>query len=252
MGKLRPRVIATLLLSGRSAVKTTNFKNPRYLGDPINIVKIFNDKGVDELAVIDVSTDQAGEPDFQFLGDLAAEAFMPLTYGGKIRSASAAARVFESGIEKVLIGKMLYDQSDEVQQVVQRFGSQAVAGAVDVRNSAFNKKLVWNREAGRSQLSPVDWARHVESLGVGEILLSSVALEGTRRGYDLDLVSKVSDSVSIPVVANGGAGCVADFKAAVDFGASAVAAGSMFCFTGRYDAVLVNYPSEEELADAFR
>lgn len=245
-------MIATLLISGRSAVKTTKFKNPRYLGDPINIVKIFNDKGVDELAVIDVSRDHAGEPDFDFLGDLAAEAFMPLTYGGKIRSASATSRVFESGIEKVLIGKMLFDQSDEVQLVVERFGSQAVAGAVDVRSSVFKNRFVWNRDAGRSRLNPIDWARYVERLGVGEILLSSVALEGSRRGYDLDLVRKVADSVSIPVVANGGAGCVADLKAAVNVGASAVAAGSLFCFTGRFDAVLVNYPSEKELADAFR
>lgn len=249
---MRPRVIATLLIDGKRAVKTRAFSSPRYLGDPINIVKILNDKCVDELVVIDIGARGRGGADFALVDEIASEAFMPVAYGGGISKPGDAEALLTCGVEKLLLGSAIRDSPDVVSRICIDFGAQAVCAVVDYRERRFRSQ----REVvagGRSLrgIGPVAWARRAEELGVGEILLTNMGREGLRSGYDLRVIADVSRAVGVPVVANGGAGVRHDFQAAVRVGASAVAAGSMFCFYGRFDAVLINYPSETELNETF-
>ena len=247
----RPRVIPCLLLSGEKLVKTVRFKQPTYVGDPINAVKIFNDREVDELAMLDISATRGHhDPPYDHLQAIAGECFMPLSYGGGIRTIDQARRLFAIGVEKVVINTAAGDTPALLRAVADEYGSQAVVAGVDVKKDWLGRPRVFTRggttNTGRE---PIEYAKAMEAQGAGEILLNSIDRDGTMAGYDLELITAMSGAVSIPLVACGGAGSIAHLAEAIRAGASAVAAGSLFVFAGPRRAVLINYPSPAELRD---
>ena len=250
---LRTRVIPSLLLSNRRLVKTVRFKKRVYVGDPINTVKIFNDKEVDELVLLDIdATVQKREPDYAYLELVATQCFMPLAYGGGIKSAAQVRRLLSLGIEKVIINSAAVADSDLVREAAEQAGSQSTVVSIDVKKT-WRAKYDIRTHGGRHSTGhdPAEFARKVQDLGAGEILLNSIDRDGTMSGYDLDLIGRVSRAVTIPVVACGGAGKVEHFSQAIAIGgAAAVAAGSMFIFTGHHRAVLINFPSRAVLESA--
>ena len=247
---LRTRVIPCLLVQGQRLVKTVGFRDPRYLGDPINAVRIFNEKEVDELVVLDIiATIERRAPNLRLISELASECFMPLAYGGGIRSLEHLQSIFSLGVEKVVINSEAAARPALVREAAGRFGSQSVIVSIDAKKKWLGGYEVRTR-SGRlgTGLDPARFARDMENAGAGEIFLNSIDRDGTMQGYDLELIRAVSQAVSIPVIACGGAGSLADLAAAVKQGsASAVAAGSMFVFHGKHRAVLINYPSRREL-----
>jgi len=250
----RIRVIPTLLLRGRGFVKTARFDNPVYLGDPVNIVRIFNDKEADELAILDIrATPERRGPLLDLLRDVAGECFMPLSYGGGVGSVEDMHALFAAGFEKVYLNTRAFEDSQLVRTAAGIYGSQSVVVSIDVKKNWLGHYEV-RTHGGRSRtgLTPVRAARLAEELGAGEILLTSIDREGTYQGYDVELLRQVTSAVSIPVVASGGAGKLDDFAAAVyQGGASAVAAGSFFVFHGPHRAVLINMPSPDEFDRIF-
>lgn len=251
---LRTRVIPCLLLRGNGFYKTTKFKNPVYLGDPINILKIFNDKEVDEILVLDIgATSMQKDINMTLLADFASECFMPLGYGGGIKSLEQMKAVFQLGFEKVAINTAAYDNPELITQGANTFGNQSIVISMDVKKSLLGSYEVMTRSGNKKTgRKPVEYAREMEARGAGEILISAIDRDGTMEGYDLKLVKLVASAVSIPVIACGGAGNVEDFGAAVkEAGASAAAAGAMFVFQGPHRAVLINFPSPEELKSVF-
>lgn len=249
----RPRIIPTLLLDEGMMVKTIRFQNPRYLGDVVNAVRIFNNKGVDELCILDISaTRNASAPDMELLHDIATEAFMPLSYGGGVCSIDQVKRLFRSGYEKVIFNTALVNNPGLVKQAVSFAGAQSVVASIDVKTDIFGRESCYI-EDGQTKVgkTAVQMARHAERLGVGEILLTSMNRDGEMKGYDLKLVVSVAESVGIPVIANGGAGGINDIKRVLEEGrADAAAAGSMFVYYGRNKAVLITAPDEDELVRA--
>jgi cyclase len=251
---LQHRVIPCLLLSNGGLVKTRKFKNPVYVGDPINAIRIFNDKEVDELVLLDIkaSLEKRG-PNFDLLSEIASECFMPFAYGGGITSIDQIRTLLRLGIEKVILNTALNQDPAFVREAVATFGSQAITASIDVRRKFFGKQEVMTLAGSQATgLDPVVAACNAEKLGVGEILLTSIDAEGSMSGYDVDLLAKVSQSVSVPVIASGGAGKLEDFRSAVREGhASAVSAGSMFVFYGPHRAVLITYPQYRTLCELF-
>lgn len=250
---LNTRVIPCLLLRNGGLVKTIEFKEAKYVGDPINAVRIFNDKEVDELLFLDIGATAAGAgPSFRLLEDIASEAFMPFGYGGGISDLDHVSRLFSIGIEKVVLNTAAAKNPRLVEQAATIVGSSGVVVSVDVRRDRSGRTSVFVN-GGKDDLrrSPADYARELEGMGAGEIVLTSIDRDGTQAGYDLELIRDVASSVSIPVVASGGAGTLDHFREAVDSGASAVAAGSMFIFHGRHRAVLIRYPEYSKLVSLF-
>jgi imidazole glycerol-phosphate synthase subunit HisF len=247
---LKTRVIPCLLLKNNGLVKSVKFKNPTYVGDPINAVKIFNDKEVDELLFIDIEASrQKRGPNFDFIVKISREAFMPFGYGGGIRNLDDVKALMRLGVEKVSINSYNFENPDFLTAAADICGSQSVVAAIDVKKDLFGNYKVYNYVDGKNaRLNPVEFAQMVEQKGAGEILLNSVDRDGTFTGYDIELIKKVTAAVNIPVVALGGAGCMDDFVKAVQEGhASAVAAGSFFVFYGPHRAVLITYPEKNEL-----
>ena len=244
----RPRIIPCILLDKGDMVKTAAFSNPRYLGDPINAVKIFNNKGVDELCILDRSaTRDSAQPDFDLLKDIATEAFMPLSYGGGITCIEEIKRLFSIGYEKVILNTAMVKNPDLVRDAVAYAGSQSIVASIDVKSDLF-KRMRCYTDGGRvkTAYTPVDLAKRAEGLGVGEILLNAINRDGAMDGYDVELVRSVSDNVSIPVIACGGAGKMADFKSVLIEGhAHAAAAGSFFVYYGTNKAILITAPGEK-------
>ena len=247
----KTRVIPVLLLRGKGLVKTVKFKDPKYIGDPINSVRIFNEKEVDELVFLDITATPEGRgPDFDLLADIAGEAFMPMAYGGGVSSLEQVQRIFALGFEKVVIDTAAYGAPQLIREAVAVYGSQSIVGCVDVRRTLLGRyELHSHAGKTRQSMGLLEHVSALEQLGVGEIIVNSVDRDGTQSGYDLKLLQKVSSAVSVPVVACGGASGLDDFVAAVEHGgASAVAAGSLFVFVGPHRAVLINYPDRAELA----
>lgn len=242
------RVIPCLLLLDGGLYKTVRFSDPKYVGDPINVIRIFNEKEVDEIVVLDIGATTHQKPiDFGLLEDFATECFMPLCYGGGVRRMDDARRLFEAGIEKVSINTAAVEVPGLIEEATDVFGSQSIMVSIDVKSSRLGSRSVVTRSASRrTGLEPAEYAQSVEARGAGEILLTSVDREGTGKGYDLDLVREISDAVNIPVVAHGGAGSLEDLAAGLRSGASAAAAGSLFVFQGPHRAVLISYPTQEE------
>lgn len=248
---LRTRVIPVLLLRGESLVKTVRFGRFTYVGDPCNTVRIFNELEVDELCVLDISATREGrEPNLALLADMANECFMPLSYGGGIRSFEHAAALFRLGVEKVILNTGAIEHPEVVGRIARYYGSQAVIVAIDVKLRRLGGYQVSSRSATvLHRRDPVEWAREVERLGAGEILLTSVDREGTWNGFDVELTARVSDAVRIPVIAHGGGGTVEHIGQVVRRGgASAVGLGSMVVYQKRGMGVLVNFPDRDQLA----
>jgi cyclase len=247
---LRHRVIPALLLSGRGLVKTTRFAKPHYVGDPINAVRIFNDKEVDELLFLDINaTREDRGPQFDVIEDVARECFMPFAYGGGVRDRDTMSRLFALGVEKVALNSAAISNPGLVEEAASIFGSQSVIVSIDVKKRWLSRYEVFSHSGTRGTgLHPTQHAKRMADCGAGEILINSIDRDGTMLGFDLELVRSVTSAVDVPVVACGGAGKLADFAAAVkDGGASAVAAGSMFVFQGPHRAVLITYPEYREL-----
>lgn len=250
---LRTRVIPALLLRNESLVKTKRFGKFTYVGDPANTVRIFNELEVDELLFLDITaTRECRRPNLSVLREIADECFMPLGYGGGIQSLEDAKQVFEIGIEKVALNAAALDNPALITQIAKTYGSQAVIVAIDVKSARFGRQGVFRHTDGRvTRLDPVVWAREAEARGAGEILLTSVDREGTWSGFDLDLVRVVSEAVSIPVIAHGGAATTFDIGRAIrEGGASAVAVGSMVVFQKKGMGVLVNFPDAAALRES--
>lgn len=247
---LKTRVIPCLLLKNAGLVKTVKFKNPKYVGDPINAVKIFNDKEVDELIFLDISAAQSGQgPSLKVVSEIASECFMPLAYGGGVRSLADMRTLFTIGVEKVSVNSAAVDNPRFIREASEVFGAQSIIVSIDVKKNFRGCFEVYTQGGTKnSKIDPVDFARTMEEMGAGEILLNSIDRDGTMLGYDIDLIRKITSAVNIPVIACGGAGKIEHFSAAIERGnASAVAAGSLFVFHGRHRAVLITYPSQEEL-----
>jgi imidazole glycerol-phosphate synthase subunit HisF len=250
---LKVRVIPCLSLSGDGLVKTVKFKDPKYVGDPINAVRIFNEKEVDELVFLDISATVRGrEPNFDLLASIASEAFMPLGYGGAVRTIEQIRRLYSIGFEKVIINSGAWDNPGLVGEAAAIAGSQSVVVSMDVRRTLLGGYSVHTQSGSFNiKVDPVTYAQRAEKAGAGEILLTSIDRDGTQTGYDLTLIERVSSAVSIPVIACGGAGSIGDLAAAVNHGCSAVAAGSLFVFHGKHRAVLITYPDYAELEKLF-
>jgi len=248
----RARVIPCLLLSGERLVKTVRFAQPTYVGDPINAVKIFNDREVDELAILDIgATRERRDPPFEHLRAIAGECFMPLSYGGGIRTIEQARRLFSIGVEKVLINSAAIDDPTLMTRIADEYGSQAVIAGIDVKKDWLGRPRVFTRAGSHNTgRTPREHADAVVSHGAGEILLTSIDRDGTMSGYDVAMIRELSAAVPVPLVACGGAGTIAHLGEAIAAGASAVAAGSLFVFAGPRRAVLINYPSPAELKTA--
>jgi len=246
---IRTRVIPCLLLKGQGLVKTINFTNPKYIGDPINTVKIFNDKEVHELVFLDITAStEKRSPRLDYISDIASECFMPLGYGGGIRTVKQAEDIFNRGVEKVIINSYAVENPSFIHELANQFGSQSIVVSIDVKKNIFGNYQTYTYSGTtKTRWDPVTWAQEAERSGAGEIFLNSIDRDGMMKGYDIPLIKSVSASVSIPVVACGGAGTVEDFGRAVhDGGASAVAAGSMFVYYGKHRAVLINFPEDDE------
>lgn len=250
---LRTRIIPCLLLRNECLVKTRQFNKFGYIGDPANTCRIFNEMEVDELAFLDItaSREERG-PNFKILQEIADECFMPLSYGGGIRSIQTAEHIFSTGFEKIILNTYPFEELTIITELSRAFGSQSIIVAMDVKRNFLGKYQVYSHSGTvNRKKDPVEWAKEIEDQGAGEILLTSMDREGTWKGFDLDLTACVARAVSIPVIAHGGAGSVGDIGAVVKKGlASAVALGSMVVYQGEDLGVLVNFPDKEDLNKA--
>jgi cyclase len=246
----RVRIIPVLLLKGNGLYKTIGFKSPNYIGDPINAVKIFNDKGVDEIVILDIdATIEKRGPNFKLIEDIASECFMPMAYGGGISTVEQARKVFNLGVEKVVINSAFENNKGLISQVAHEYGSQSVVVSIDYKKSLLGSVTVYTTGGSRkTQFDPVVYAKQAVEAGAGELFVTSIDKDGTRKGYDLPLLAKITSAVNVPVIASGGADNIEDFyKAITESGTAAVAAGSMFVYKGDIDSILINYPSQEEI-----
>lgn len=246
---LTTRVMPCLLLRNSSLVKTVRFRDPSYVGDPLNAIRIYNEKEVDELVFLDITaTVERKPPSFQIIAEIATECFMPVTYGGGIRSLDTIERIFQLGIEKVALNTAAVELPDLVTEAARQFGSQSIVVSIDVLRHPFGGYQTYIRGGrDRAGMDPVDAAHRAEALGAGEVLLTAIHQDGTMKGYDLQLIQRITEAVRVPVIACGGAGRVEHFREAVESGASAVAAGAMVVYHGPHRAVLINFPSRDEL-----
>jgi imidazole glycerol-phosphate synthase subunit HisF len=247
---LRPRITPCLLVHKRGLVKTVGFKSPKYVGDPINAVKIFNEKEADELIVLDIDATANGvEPDYVMIRKLAAECRMPLCYGGGIKTAEQASRIVALGVEKVAISSAAVSNPGLVSEIAEQVGRQSMVVVIDTHKKMFGRGYEVYTENGRkgSKLDPIEFARKIEQLGAGEIVLNSIDNDGQMKGYDLELAKDLRAAVNIPITILGGAGSLDDLKALFDAcGVVGASAGSLFVFKGPYKAVLITYPSVEK------
>ena len=250
---LQHRVIPALLLRNNGLVKTTRFKDPKYVGDPINAIRIFNEKEVDELMLLDITASKENrEPNFEMIEQIAGECFMPLAYGGGVRTVEQAQRIYALGVEKICLQTSALENPGLVTELAQRFGSQSVMVSVDVKRNWMGKPQLYSSAKASSLGS--DWIERTQQLvkaGAGEVLLNAVDKDGTLQGPDLALIEQLSQAINVPLIAVGGVGSMGDIKAAVNAGASAVAAGAFFVYHGPHRAVLITYPKYTELEAIF-
>ena len=241
----RIRIIPVLLLSKGGLYKTIKFKNGKYVGDPINAVKIFNEKEADELLLLDYKASVENRPpDYIKIKEIAEEAFMPMAYGGGIKNADDAKKVFDCGFEKIVLNSILFQNISLIEQIANIYGAQSVVGCIDVKKNLFGKYHVYSHSGTKNTgKDPLKWAKEIELKGVGEIILNSIDNDGTWNGYLFDLIKDISNKINVPMIACGGAGSEDDFRKAVLAGASAVAAGSMFVFQKKEMGVLISFPS---------
>lgn len=246
----RTRVIPTLLLQEGGLVKGRQFKKHTYLGDPINAVKIFNEKEVDELVFLDITaTRDQRAPNYEIIADIANEAFMPFGYGGGITDVTQMEKLFSVGVEKAIINSAAFRKPELISEAARVFGSQSVIVSMDIKKNLLGNYEVFIQNGQiKTKNNPIDYAKKMQDLGAGELIVCSIDRDGTDKGYDLNLLDMVSNAVEIPVVASGGAGCLQDLADAINHTAvSGVAAGNLFVFHGKHKAVLITYPEYAEL-----
>lgn len=250
----RPRIIPVLLLKGKGLVKTTRYTDPKYIGDPINAVRIFNDLEADELVFLDISAVHENRTiSVDLVKQIGDEAFMPFGVGGGIITVQQAVDLINSGAEKVILNTLFVQNPDMISQITKTLGNQSVVVSIDVNKTFLGKLRVFYKSGKNStDLDPVEAALKAEDLGAGEIILNYIPFDSMMAGYNLELIEKVSSKVSIPVVASCGAGNLMHLKQAYDSGAHAMAAGSMFVYHGPRRAVLVNYPTKNDLLNTFK
>lgn len=248
---IRARVIPCLLLRGHGLVKTRKFKEAVYVGDPVNAVRIFSEKEVDELVVLDMEASKhSREPNYKLIEEIAGECFMPLAYGGGISTLEQARKLIRCGVEKLVINSAAAQRPELITEISRVFGRQAVVAGIDVRPTLFGGYRIWTHSA--TVETKLRISEHVKSLitaGAGEILVNCIDRDGMMQGYDLPLIKELAHLVDVPVIACGGAGSYEHLAEAIRAGASAVAAGSMFVFHGKHRAVLINYPDASLLAE---
>jgi imidazole glycerol-phosphate synthase subunit HisF len=252
---LRPRIIPSLLLHDKGLVKTVNFKTPKYVGDPINTVRIFNEKGVDELAFFDIdATVLNKEPDYLLIEKLANQSRMPLCYGGGVKTVEQAQKIFGLGIEKIALSSAVVYNPELVIQIAERVGSQSVIIVLDIKKKLLGGYEVFTHNGKKSTgINPIKFARELEALGAGEIIINSIDQDGVMKGYDINLIDKMAETISIPLTVLGGAGSLADIEKVIEkHGVIGVASGSLFVFKGPYKAVLINYPTQKEKNEIFK
>lgn len=251
---LATRLMPCLLMSNGALIKTVGFKNPTYVGDPVNAVRIFNQKEVDELVLLDIeATSHCRGIDYETLEKVVSECFMPVCYGGGVNTLEDMRRLFSLGVEKISLGAAASENPDLIRQASAEFGNQAIVVTLDVKRGMFGSYSVRTRQGKTdTRVHPVEAAQNMEKLGAGEILLNSIDRDGTWSGFDLKLIREVTNAVSLPVIACGGAGSLQDVRSAViEGGASAVAIGSMAVFQGKDLGVLIKFPARKDQEEAF-
>lgn len=249
---LRVRIIPALLLKDDALVKTVKFTSPKYIGDPINTVRIFNELEVDELCFLDITaTNEKRAPNFKVLSEIADECFMPLAYGGGLNDFETACKIFSIGFEKVVINTATHTHPDLITRVAAHYGNQAVIASIDVKRNFFGKQEVYSHSGKvNTKKRPEEWAQELEKLGAGEILLTSIDREGTWSGFDIELIRRISQEVSVPVIAHGGAGTVTHINEVIEnTNTSAVALGSMVVYQQKGMGVLINFPDHHQIVD---
>jgi cyclase len=252
---LRPRIIPSLLLHDKGLVKTVNFKSPKYVGDPINAVRIFNEKEVDELAFFDIdATVLNKEPDYILIEKLANQSRMPLCYGGGVKTVEQAQKIFGLGIEKIALSSAVIHNPQLVTQIADRVGSQSVVVVLDIKKKLLGGYEIYTHNGKISTgINPFKFAKELEAFGAGEIIINSIDQDGVMKGYDMNLIDKIAESISIPLTVLGGAGSLVDIEKVIEkHGVIGVALGSLFVFKGPYKAVLINYPTQIEKNKIFK
>jgi cyclase len=252
---LRPRIIPSLLIQDNGLVKTVNFKNPKYVGDPINAVKIFNEKEVDELAVFDIDASVLGkEPNYSLIERLANQSMMPLCYGGGVKNIEQAQKIFSFGIEKIALSSSIINNPNLITQIADRVGGQSVIVVLDIKKKLLGGYEIHTHNGKKSTgLNPIKFVEDAQKLGAGEIIINSIDRDGMMKGYDLELIAKIRERITIPLTVLGGAGSLNDIEKVIDaHGVIGVAAGSLFVFKGPYKAVLINYPTQIEKDKIFK
>lgn len=250
---LKHRVIPCLLLQNGGLVKTMKFTNPKYIGDPINAIRIFNAKEVDEIMVLDITASkEQKEPNYELIEQFAGELFMPLCYGGGIRNLDQAKRLFSMGVEKICLQTAVLTDLNLITQLSDQFGNQSVLISIDVKKNWRGKYQMYSSALGKLMAQPwMDFLQEAVAAGAGEVVINAVDRDGMMQGMEIDLIHEASSAISVPLIAVGGVGSLADIKAATDAGASAVSAGAFFVFQGPHRAVLITYPQYQELTKLF-
>ena len=251
----RPRVIPCLLLKNQGLVKTVKFKNSRYVGDPMNAIRIFNKKKADELIFLDImATKENRIPDIELIKNIGEECMMPFSVGGGIKSMKDIESIFTAGAEKVVINTCAVSNPTILKKASLHFGRQSIIAAIDVKKKTFGGYTIYTHGGKNSTgIDPIEYVKILEEYGAGEIFLNSIDRDGTYEGYNIELIKSITNLVNIPVIACGGAGTLDDLKRVwIEGNAFAAAAGSMFVFHGRKRAVLINYPSRSELLNLYK
>lgn len=250
---LRSRIVPCLLVRNKGLVKTVQFKDSKYVGDPINAVKIFNEKEVDELIVLDIdATKEKRPPNFKMIQDLAVECRMPLCYGGGIKTVDQAKEIIKLGAEKIAVSSIIFENRDRVREIAEAVGVQSVIAVLDVKKKGlFSKYQVYTNNGTKlTGKDPVTVAKELEALGVGEVVINSIDNDGMMKGYDLKLIELIREVINLPLTVLGGAGKIEDIKELIKkYKVIGAAAGSLFVFKGKYKAVLINYPNRDEVKE---
>jgi imidazole glycerol-phosphate synthase subunit HisF len=251
---LLPRIIPVLLFRDNGLYKTIKFRNPKYVGDPLNAVKVFNQKEVDELIILDYkATIEHRPPSYILIGNIASQCFMPVCYGGGIRSVEDIKIIINLGVEKIALNTIAVENPAFIEKAATLFGSSTIVVSVDVKKSGFGNYVVYTRSGSKPlKVSLEILAKRIEECGAGEILINSITRDGSMQGYDNELIKIVAKAVKIPVIACGGVGVLTHFREAYENGASAMAAGSFFVFHGKHRGVLISYPSQNDLLQLFK
>ena len=246
---LKTRIIPVLLMKNRGLYKGIKYRNHKYVGDPINTVKIFNEKEVDELILLDIEASLKKKPiDFEFIKEVVSEAFMPIGYGGGIKSLEEAQKLFSIGVEKIVLNTYAVLNFDLVKSLVDKYGSQSVVFSLDVKKDFWGKRKVYIKSGTeKTQYEPLEVALKMQELGVGEIILNDIDRDGTFEGYDIELIKLIARNTKVPLIACGGAKDITDFRKAKEAGAHACGAGAMFVFHMPHRAVVISYPDYNEL-----